>query len=67
MIEKPTCPFCGALPCDQSENYLDMVKLLRETVALYGKQGGPWNVPSDPGGWIERNRAMLERIEEHLA
>lgn len=66
-LEKATCPFCGALPSDQCEDFRDMVNLLRETVATYGKAGGPWNVPSDPGGWLERNRAMLARVEEHLA
>ena len=33
--------------------------VLAEAVASYGKPGGPWNVPSDPGGWLERARAAL--------
>ena len=41
----------------------DAVALIRETVATYGKPGGPWNVPSDPGGWLDRSRAILARID----
>ena len=33
---------------------------LQEAVATYGKPGGPWNVPSDPGGWIARAEAALK-------
>ena len=33
---------------------------LQEAVDQYGKPGGPWNVPSDPGGWIARACAALE-------
>lgn len=39
-----------------------VAEILREAVALYGKPGGPWNVPSDPGGWLERARAALELV-----
>lgn len=34
--------------------------VLTEAVSLYGQPGGPWNVPSDPGGWLGRVRAALE-------
>lgn len=43
--------------------YPALVAMLRETVALYGKPGGPWNAPSDPGGWISRARALLAKID----
>lgn len=43
-----------------NSHYL-LVESLREAVAQYGKQGGPWNVPSDPGGWIARARAALSQ------
>lgn len=33
--------------------------VIREAVALYGKPGGPWSVPGDPGGWLSRARATL--------
>lgn len=34
-------------------------KALQRAVDLYGKPGGPWNVPSDPGGWLAESRAAL--------
>lgn len=36
-----------------------LLKALQEAVAQYGKPGGPWNVPSDPGGWISRAKDAL--------
>lgn len=33
---------------------------LEEAVAMYGKPGGPWNVPGDTGGWLYRARKALE-------
>lgn len=43
---------------------IDENKLLREVleeaVAMYGKPGGPWNVPGDAGGWISKARKALE-------
>lgn len=33
---------------------------LEEAVAMYGKPGGPWNVPGDAGGWISKARKALE-------
>lgn len=33
---------------------------LSDAVELYGKPGGPWNVPSDPGGWLVGARAALD-------
>lgn len=35
--------------------------ILSDAVALYGRPGGPWNIPSDPGGWLGRARAALEQ------
>ena len=40
-----------------------MVALIRETVERYGKPGGPWNVPSEPGSWLDQARAILARID----
>lgn len=37
------------------------LEVLQEAVDAYGKPGGPWNVPSDPGGWLERAKAAIER------
>ena len=43
---------------------VDENKLLREAleeaVSMYGKPGGPWNVPGDAGGWISKARKALE-------
>lgn len=43
---------------------IDENKLLREAleeaVVMYGKPGGPWNVPGDAGGWISKARKALE-------
>lgn len=47
----------------------DAVKLaiavgaLWEAVDAYGKPGGPWNVPSDPGGWLNRATEAIAKIE----
>lgn len=40
----------------------EMLELLRDTVAAYGKPGGPWNVPNEPGAWITRARVMVEEM-----
>lgn len=37
-----------------------LLAVLQEGIAQYGNQGGPWNVPSDPGGWISRARAVVK-------
>lgn len=42
----------------------DLAEALKEAVDCYGKPGGPWNVPSDPGGWLERARAALRKAGE---
>lgn len=41
----------------------DLLAALKEAVAAYGTPGGPWNVPSDPGGWISRAQAAIENAE----
>lgn len=47
---------------------VDENKLLREAleeaVSMYGKPGGPWNVPGDAGGWLDRARKALETGNE---
>jgi len=37
----------------------DMVQVLTEAVELYGKPGGPWNVPGEPGTWIAKAKEAL--------
>lgn len=36
---------------------------LAEAVEKYGKPGGPWNVPGEPGSWIDKARKALEGVE----
>ena len=50
MKKKPTTD-----PC------VDLLDALKYAVDQYGKPGGPWNVPSDPGGWIERAKAAIKK------
>lgn len=39
----------------------DMLDALEYAVEQYGKPGGPWSVPSDPGGWLDRARAAIAK------
>ena len=39
----------------------DMYKALKKAVEEYGKPGGPWNVPSEPGSWITLAKAALAK------
>lgn len=43
------------------DGYKMMYDALSEAVELYGKPGGPWNVPSAPGSWIEKAKAALRK------
>ncbi|HEU6436605.1 MAG TPA: hypothetical protein VE028_04075 [Nitratidesulfovibrio sp.] len=47
---------------DGGSVYAELVRVrraLQAAVDAYGKPGGPWNVPSDPGAWIEQARVAL--------
>ena len=39
----------------------DLLAVVEEAIERYGKPGGPWNVPSDPGGWIARAQAAVAK------
>ena len=39
----------------------DMYKALEKAVEDYGKPGGPWNVPFEPGSWIALAKAALAK------
>ena len=39
----------------------DMYAALVKAVADYGKPGGPWNVPSEPGTWIHSATSALAK------
>jgi hypothetical protein len=43
-----------------------LLTIARETVALYGKPGGPWSVPSDPGGWLNRMRDAIDAASQAI-
>ena len=34
---------------------------LEYAIEKYGSPGGPWNVPTDPGGWIDRARSAIAK------
>ena len=37
----------------------DMYEALEAAILEYGKPGGPWNVPSSPGTWIDKAKAAI--------
>lgn len=39
----------------------DLLGSLERAVSLYGQPGGPWNVPNDPGSWLEQARAAIAK------
>lgn len=39
----------------------ELLEVLEAAVSLYGKPGGPWNVPNDPGSWITRAKAVIKK------
>lgn len=41
----------------------ELLEALEKAVADYGKEGGPWNVPSEPGSWIEMARAAIAKAK----
>jgi len=32
---------------------------IKKTIELYGTRDGPWNIPSDPGGWLSEARSLV--------
>ena len=36
---------------------------LNDAVEKYGKPGGPWNVPSEPGSWIANAKSALKKTK----
>ena len=38
-----------------------LVKALEKAVNDYGKPGGPWNVPDEPGTWLAMAQAALAK------
>ena len=47
--------------CDcREEKFRQLREALQYAVEKYGQPGGPWNVPSDPGGWFLRAKKALK-------
>lgn len=39
----------------------DLLEALEYAVSMYGKPGGPWSIPADPGGWLDRARTAIAK------
>lgn len=39
----------------------ELLAALEKAVFSYGKPGGPWSVPSEPGAWIAQARAAIAK------
>jgi len=51
----------GERAADRIEAADELAAVLDEAVEKYGKPGGPWNVPSEPGSWIAKARTALAK------
>ena len=49
----------GSIEREAADEIERLREALKRAVDLYGRPGGPWNVPSDPGSWIAEARAAL--------
>lgn len=45
------------------EDKIILQEALRKAVEDYGKPGGPWNVPNEPGTWYAMATEALERTK----
>ena len=43
-----------------------LTEILKDTVQRYGKPGGPWNIPGEPGSWIQVTRQAIKEAEEYV-
>lgn len=41
----------------------ELFEALEYAVEQYGKPGGLWSVPNDPGGWLERARSAIAKAK----
>lgn len=41
----------------------DAITALKKSISDYGKPGGPWNVPNEPGTWIRMATEALAALE----
>lgn len=42
------------------ESNANLRAALQKAIDAYGKSGGPWNVPSEPGTWITMAREAMK-------
>lgn len=54
----------GRSPSELLAERNELAEVLCQAASLYGKPGGPWNIPNDPGGWMDRARAALAKLEK---
>lgn len=55
----------AARKVDSLEKERDRLReALAEAVEKYGKPGGPWNIPGEPGSWIAKAREALKGERE---
>ena len=40
-----------------------LLAALERAVELYGKGGGPWNVPGEPGSWLSEARSAISKAK----
>ena len=51
-------------PVEEMENAKKaLYAALKKAVDDYGKEGGPWNVPDEPGTWIAMAKEALAKAE----
>ena len=64
-------PTAGQPPSDADASLIAespvLLAVVEEAIRLYGKPGGPWNVPSDPGGWIARAQDAVAKARGTMA
>lgn len=46
------------------EDKARLVEALEKAVEVYGRPGGPWNVPSEPGAWLAQARAAIDAVRK---
>lgn len=43
-----------------------LISALQRAIDLYGKPGGPWNVPSDSGSWIAQAKEAVKKAKGEI-
>jgi len=65
--EENQCVTDESMPDDNDADLIaaapDLLAALEKAVENYGEPGGPWNVPSDPGGWLDMARQAIKKAK----